>query len=261
MSDTAANKIYGPKAAGAWPSGVSLVGPAGPTGSTGATGPTGVTGAQGAQGPTGATGATGLAGADGRTILNGSVAPNTGLGANGDFYVDTAANKIYGPKAAGAWPSGVSLVGPAGPTGSTGATGPTGATGATGLAGADGRTILNGSVAPNTGLGANGDFYVDTAANKIYGPKAAGAWPAGVSLVGPAGPTGPTGSTGAAGATGATGATGVQGPAGATGATGTQGPQGPAGTGGLVIQTGVTSEDVHGAGVAFVAMGGRVDPL
>jgi methionine-rich copper-binding protein CopC len=25
----------------------------------------------------------------------------------------------------------------------------------------------------------NGDFYLDTVANKVYGPKAAGAWPAG----------------------------------------------------------------------------------
>jgi hypothetical protein len=35
---------------------------------------------------------------------------------NGDFYLDTSAWVLYGPKASGAWPgSGTSLVGPAGP--------------------------------------------------------------------------------------------------------------------------------------------------
>jgi hypothetical protein len=35
---------------------------------------------------------------------------------SGDFYLDTSAWVIYGPKASGAWPgSGTSLVGPAGP--------------------------------------------------------------------------------------------------------------------------------------------------
>ncbi|NCA72635.1 MAG: hypothetical protein EOM91_21780, partial [Sphingobacteriia bacterium] len=62
-----------------------------------------------------------------------------------------------------------------------------GATGAQGDPGADGRTILSGSGAPADALGANGDYYLDIAATLIYGPKAAGAWPAGVLLKGPAG--------------------------------------------------------------------------
>jgi hypothetical protein len=33
---------------------------------------------------------------------------------DGDFYIDTVAHMIYGPKASSAWPSGTSLVGPAG---------------------------------------------------------------------------------------------------------------------------------------------------
>jgi hypothetical protein len=61
----------------------------------------------------GATGA-GTAGADGRTILNGSGAPSGGTGANGDFYIDTTADAIYGPKTAGAWGSPTSLIGPTG---------------------------------------------------------------------------------------------------------------------------------------------------
>ena len=51
----------------------------------------------------------------------------------------------------------------------------------------------------------NGDFYIRTSTNVIYGPKAGGVWPAGVSLVGPQGATGATGSAGAAGANGADG--------------------------------------------------------
>lgn len=53
-------------------------------------------------------------------------------------------------------------------------------------------TILNGAVAPTT-EGENGDFYIDTVLHKIHGPKAAGVWPAGVSLVGPQGDQGDPG--------------------------------------------------------------------
>lgn len=82
-------------------------------------------------------------------------------------------------------------------------------------------TVRNGSGPPGAGLGNDGDFYIDTTGNAIYGPKVSGAWPAtGTSTVGPQGPTGATGATGPAGSTGATGATGATGPTGATGAPG-----------------------------------------
>jgi hypothetical protein len=57
------------------------------------------------------------AGIDGSTVRNGSGVPSSGLGNNGDFYIDTAASKIYGPKTSGAWGSGTSLIGPQGTTG------------------------------------------------------------------------------------------------------------------------------------------------
>lgn len=44
--------------------------------------------------------------------------------------------------------------------------------------------------APDVELGDDGDFYYDKFNAEIYGPKADGAWPAGVSLMGPAGPAG-----------------------------------------------------------------------
>jgi hypothetical protein len=55
--------------------------------------------------------------------------PAAGFGNNGDYAIDEAAKLIYGPKAAGAWPAGVSLGGDKGDKGDTGATGATGATG------------------------------------------------------------------------------------------------------------------------------------
>ncbi|UGY13727.1 hypothetical protein HAP48_0034920 [Bradyrhizobium septentrionale] len=61
----------------------------------------------------------------------------------------------------------------------------------------DGNTVLYGTVAPTAGVGVNGNFYINTATNFIYGPKAGGAWPAGTSLVGPQGPQGVQGPAGA----------------------------------------------------------------
>ena len=58
----------------------------------------------------------GTSGVDGRTVLNGSGAPGTGLGLDGDFYIDTASNELYGPKTAGVWGSGTELTGGLTPT-------------------------------------------------------------------------------------------------------------------------------------------------
>ena len=131
-------------------------------------------GPSGADGVDGSNGAPGAAGAD---------------GADGASAYDLAvANGFSGNEAA--WLA--SLVG------ATGATGPAGADGADGQ---DGRTILYGTSAPTT-EGEDGDFYIRTTTNFLYGPKAGGMWPAGVSLVGPAGDTGPAGADGADGADG-----------------------------------------------------------
>lgn len=79
-------------------------------------------GATGADGADGADGTNGADGTDGRTILYGTAAPTT-EGQDGDFYIRTTTNFIYGPKAAGIWPAGTSLVGPAGADGADGADG------------------------------------------------------------------------------------------------------------------------------------------
>ena len=63
----------------------------------------------------------------------------------------------------------------------------------------------------------------------MYGPKANGTWPIGVSLVGPQGPAGVAGAIGPQGPTGLTGLQGPAGVAGPQGPSGAAGPQGPAG--------------------------------
>jgi hypothetical protein len=198
-------------------------GPQGPIGLTGSQGPAGSTGLQGLQGPQGPTGSAGTNGTNGTAVLNGITNPVAGTGINGDFYINTATNELFGPKVNGTWPAGVSLVGPqgiqgiqgvAGPTGATGATGSTGSTGSTGLTGpagpqgiqgiqgvagpagtngtngSNGTAVLNGITNPVSGIGVNGDFYINNATNELFGPKANGAWPAGINLIGPAGPAG-----------------------------------------------------------------------
>ncbi|WP_133177799.1 hypothetical protein [Chitinophaga parva] len=71
--------------------------------------------------------------------------------------------------------------------------------------GADGNTVLYGAGAPDVGLGVDGNFYIDTSAHFIYGPKIAGAWPAGTSLIGPPGDQGEPGTPGNDGNDGAPG--------------------------------------------------------
>jgi hypothetical protein len=174
-------EIFGPKAAGVWPAGVSLIGPTGPTGLTGTSTLTGVidpttegndgdvyinTATYDHFGPKAAgvwPAGVSLLGTDGNTVLNGVVAPTT-EGVDGDFFIDTALNDIYGPKAGGSWAGGTSLVGP------------------------QGTSTLTGVIDPTT-EGNDGDVYINTATYDHFGPKAGGSWPAGVSLLGTDGNT------------------------------------------------------------------------
>ncbi len=57
-------------------------------------------------------------------------------------------------------------------------------------------TILHGTGAPASTTGNNGDFYLDTNAQVLYGPKASGAWPTpGTALTAGAPTWGPSGVT------------------------------------------------------------------
>ena len=75
-------------------------------------------GPQGVAGPRGFTGASGVPGDDGvagSQIYSGSGAPTSGVGIDGDYYIDTVAPALWGPKVGGAWvppaiPLGTSVV-------------------------------------------------------------------------------------------------------------------------------------------------------
>jgi hypothetical protein len=165
-----------------------------PTNGGDATNKTYVDGHAGAAGPPGPAGPAGPQGVPGNTVLYGAGAPAAATGVNGNFYIDTTAHFIYGPKASGAWPTGTSLIGPQGPQGIQGIQGPIGATGAAG------NTILYGTSDPVAGTGVDGNFYINTTTHFMFGPKASGAWPAGISLIGPQGAQGPQGPQGVPGA-------------------------------------------------------------
>ena len=87
--------------------------------------------------------------ADGGEFLNGPAAPTAGDGANGDFWLDTSTNDLYGPKESGAWP-------------------------ATTISFSE--QILSGIVAPLSTLGKVNDYYFDSAKKELYGPKTASGW-------------------------------------------------------------------------------------
>ena len=144
-------------------------------------------------------GVTGPTGPESVQWLYGSGVPSAGIGRSNDYYLDTAGGVLYGPKASGSWGGGLQLqTGQRGPTGSAGSTGPSGASitgpsgaaGSTGATGAAGKTIVTVAGTPPDAIGNNGDIAWDVTNRVVYGPKSAGVWPAGTSVVGPTGPTG-----------------------------------------------------------------------
>jgi hypothetical protein len=146
-----------------------------------------------------ATGVTGPTGADGSQFYGGSGAPSAGFGNSRDFWLDTTNGRLYGPKADGSWGSPLQLQtgaqGASGVTGATGPagqsfTGPTGIPGATGPTGAYGSSVVSVGGTPNANVGRDGDLAFDVTGKQFFGPKAAGALPAAVSIAGPTGPTG-----------------------------------------------------------------------
>jgi hypothetical protein len=111
------------------------------------------------------------------TVLYGLGAPGTSIGNNNDTYIDTGTGIFY-KKATGSWSQVFSM--------QTGPQGPQGTAGINGTNGTNGFAILNGGTNPsNLSTGVNGDFYINTSNYTFFGPKTAGAWPEGVSLVPP----------------------------------------------------------------------------
>lgn len=85
----------------------------------GAKGDQGIQGEQGIQGIQGIQGDPGLPGTDGKTVLSTSGVPSNAVGVDGDYANDVTNSVMYGPKAGGVWPAGVSYKGAAGAGGST----------------------------------------------------------------------------------------------------------------------------------------------
>jgi hypothetical protein len=231
-------------------------------------------------------GTAGPAGQDGKSILHGTANPSMAIGNEGDFYINTTTNTLYGPKSATSWGPFTSLVGPQGPQG---------------LAGLDGRSILNDTVNPTASIGNDGDFYINTLTNTLFGPKTALGWGTGTSLVGAVGPQGPIGLTGAQGIAGLNGrtilsdtinpsiaigdsgdfyinvtnstlfgpktvlgwgtATSLVGPTGATGAAGPQGPIGLTGATGPQGLPGINGLNGQDGADGRTILSGIIDPL
>lgn len=104
-------------------------------------------------GTDGADGADGQDGADGNTVLSGAGAPGAGTGNDGDFYIDTSNDDIYGPKTSGSWGSGTSLIGPSGANGTDGADGADGADGTNATITGASATGLSAGSTPTVTLG------------------------------------------------------------------------------------------------------------
>lgn len=140
-----------------------------------------------------------LQGPRGNSVLSGASAPTGGI--DGDFFLDTRTQTLHGPKASGSW-SGVPSVVLKGDTGPAGSTihqastksdtigvngdyllesstrtlwGPKAANSWTGVPGLviEGTQIVSYARAPLLTDGAIDDFYIDTQALQLYGPKTA----------------------------------------------------------------------------------------
>ncbi len=92
----------------------------------------------------------GVDGKDGKSMLSGTSLPANTVGADGDFFMDTAHKCIYGPKAGGARSASAVVAF---------------------------TSVRYGASAPISSIGIDGDFYIETTNSRMYGPKASGAWP------------------------------------------------------------------------------------
>jgi hypothetical protein len=90
----------------------------GKDGAPGTAGIPGTPGKNGTDGEDGEPGEPGEPGANGKSVLHGTGAPSAGTGNEGEFYLDTATDELYGPKVGTNWGSGTKLKGEKGEDGS-----------------------------------------------------------------------------------------------------------------------------------------------
>ncbi len=102
---------------------------------------------------------------------SGSGAPGTASGSiDGDMYLDTAASNVY-QKSSGSWSLIANIKGAAGTNGTS-------------------STWLSNSGTPSSGIGNNGDMYLNTANGAVY-QKSSGSWSLLCNITGPTGPSAP----------------------------------------------------------------------
>jgi hypothetical protein len=95
------------------------------------------------------------------------------------MYINSTTSDVYGPKASGVWGSIVCNI--------------KGATGAAGTPGYSPQYIVAAGP-PTSGIGNNGDMYINSSTSDVYGPKTAGAWGAiACNIKGSTGSQGPPG--------------------------------------------------------------------
>lgn len=156
-------------------------------------------------------------GTDGRSLRYGTAAPSSGDGNDGDFYIRTTTNFVYGPKASGTWPSGTSLIGPTGATPVISGTSTSSLSIATGsksfttqsgiawtvgqrirAASDDGTKIMDGEIISYSGtsLVLDVDYIESSGTHAVWN----------LSIIGERGATGATGTNGTNGTNGANGA-------------------------------------------------------
>lgn len=105
-------------------------------------------------------------GAQAEEWIGAAGAPAGTLGKVGDWYLNLTNADVYEKTADTAWTLRTNIKGIKGDTGAQGPTGPSGAS-----------TFVSGAGAPSAGVGVDGAIYLDTTSLRLWGPKAAGAWP------------------------------------------------------------------------------------
>lgn len=101
---------------------------------------------------------TNIKGKDGIDVTkwyDGSGAPTTSIGAEGDYYLDTDTGDVYAKESTG-WVYKIKIKGTDGTNGTDGKDG------------LDGSKWYDGEGIPSSDLGANGDYYLDTATGDVY---------------------------------------------------------------------------------------------
>lgn len=121
-------------------------------------GPIGPEGEQGPEGPVGP------AGDNGSMIYSGQGVPDSDIGTESDYYLDTTSGELYGPKDSDGWGNPIIIL--------------------AGEDGEDGSQIHAGTGSPNSSDGSIGDFYLDKVNYNMYGPKTNQGWGTPINLKG-----------------------------------------------------------------------------